>query len=193
MKINYTNKHYVRVRYAETDKMGYCYYGNYASFLEIGRVESLRSLGISYKSLEDNGIMLPVSEFQIKYFSPAYYDDMLLIETKISAIKGVRIYFDYFIYNDNQKLLASAMTSLVFIDAISKKDVTAKKIYKYFEDFFKLSIQYINDQKERVINRLEHDENLKMKVEADLEHQAATQNAEKNILDINSVTHVKED
>ena len=127
MKINYTNKHYVRVRYSETDKMGYCYYGNYASFLEIGRVESLRTLGISYKSLEDNGIMLPVSEFQIKYILPAYYDDMLLIETKISAIKGVRIYFDYFIYNDNQKLLASAMTSLVFIDAISKKPVAPPK------------------------------------------------------------------
>jgi acyl-CoA thioester hydrolase len=127
MKINYTNKHYIRVRYAETDKMGYCYYGNYASFLEIGRVESLRSLGISYKSLEDNGIMLPVSEFQIKYFSPAYYDDMLLIETKITAIKGVRIYFDYFIYNDNQKLIASAMTILVFIDAISKKPVPPPK------------------------------------------------------------------
>ena len=127
MKINYTNKHYIRVRYAETDKMGYCYYGNYASFLEIGRVESLRSLGISYKSLEDNGIMLPVSEFQIKYFSPAYYDDMLLIETKITAIKGVRIYFDYFIYNDNQKLVASAMTSLVFIDSITKKPVAPPK------------------------------------------------------------------
>jgi acyl-CoA thioester hydrolase len=127
MKINYTNKHYVRVRYSETDKMGYCYYGNYASFLEVGRVESLRSLGISYKSLEDNGIMLPVSEFQIKYILPAYYDDMLLIETKISAIKGVRIYFDYSIYNDNQKLLASAMTSLVFIDAISKKPVAPPK------------------------------------------------------------------
>lgn len=115
------------MRYAETDKMGYCYYGNYASFLEIGRVESLRSLGISYKSLEDNGIMLPVSEFQIKYFSPAYYDDMLLIETKITAIKGVRIYFDYFIYNDNQKLVASAMTSLVFIDSITKKPVAPPK------------------------------------------------------------------
>ena len=127
MKINYTHKHYVRVRYSETDKMGYCYYGNYASFLEIGRVESLRSLGISYKSLEDNGIMLPVSEFQIKYFSPAYYDDMLLIETKITAIKGVRIYFDYFIYNDNQKLVASAMTSLVFIDSITKKPVAPPK------------------------------------------------------------------
>ena len=127
MKINYTHKHYLRVRYSETDKMGYCYYGNYASFLEIGRVESLRSLGISYKSLEDNGVMLPVSEFQVKYISPAFYDDMLLIETKISAIKGVRIYFDYFIYNDNQKLIASAMTILVFIDAISKKPVPPPK------------------------------------------------------------------
>ena len=127
MKINYTHKHYVRVRYSETDKMGYCYYGNYASFLEIGRVESLRSLGISYKSLEDNGIMLPVSEFQIKYFSPAYYDDMLLIETKISALDGVRIYFNYSIYNEDQFLLATAMTSLVFIDAISKKPIAPPK------------------------------------------------------------------
>ena len=123
MKINYTHKHYLRVRYSETDRMGYCYYGNYASFLEIGRVESLRSLGISYKSLEDNGVMLPVSEFQVKYISPAFYDDMLLIETKISAIKGVRIYFDYFIYNDNQKLLATAKTSLVFISSMSKKPI----------------------------------------------------------------------
>ncbi len=123
MKINYTHKHYLRVRYSETDRMGYCYYGNYASFLEIGRVESLRSLGISYKSLEDNGVMLPVYEFQVKYISPAYYDDMLLIETKISAIRGVRIYFEYFIYNDNQKLLATAKTSLVFISSMSKKPI----------------------------------------------------------------------
>ena len=127
MKINYTHKHYLRVRYSETDKMGYCYYGNYASFLEIGRVESLRSLGISYKSLEDNGIMLPVSEFQIKYHSPAYYDDMLLIETKITAVKGVRIYFDYAIYNEDQLLLATAMTSLVFIHAHSKKPISPPK------------------------------------------------------------------
>ena len=127
MKINYTHKHYLRVRYSETDRMGYCYYGNYASFLEIGRVELLRSLGISYKSLEDNGVMLPVSEFQVKYISPAYYDDMLLIETKISAIKGVRIYFDYFIYNDNQKLLATAKTSLVFISSMSKKPISPPK------------------------------------------------------------------
>lgn len=107
--------------------MGYCYYGNYASFLEIGRVESLRTLGISYKSLEDNGIMLPVSEFQIKYSSPAHYDDMLLIETKITAVKGVRIYFDYAIYNEDQLLLATAMTSLVFIHADSKKPMSPPK------------------------------------------------------------------
>jgi acyl-CoA thioester hydrolase len=127
MKINYTHKHYLRVRYSETDKMGFCYYGNYASFLEIGRVESLRTLGISYKSLEDNGIMLPVSEFQIKYSSPAHYDDMLLIETKITAVKGVRIYFDYAIYNEDQLLLATAMTSLVFIHADSKKPMSPPK------------------------------------------------------------------
>ncbi|MDP4662751.1 MAG: acyl-CoA thioesterase, partial [Salibacteraceae bacterium] len=63
----------LRVRYAETDRMGYCYYGNFAAYFEVARVEALRSLGISYKKLEDDGIILPVLDYQIKYFKPAFY------------------------------------------------------------------------------------------------------------------------
>jgi acyl-CoA thioester hydrolase len=67
----------LRIRYSETDQMGYCYYGNYAAFFEIGRVETLRSLGVSYKELEDKGIMLPVLSYEVKFIKPAFYDDLI--------------------------------------------------------------------------------------------------------------------
>ncbi|MBM3452599.1 MAG: acyl-CoA thioesterase [Bacteroidetes bacterium] len=105
----------VRVRYGETDQMGYCYYGNFAQYLELGRVEALRSLGIRYKDLETEGIMLPVVDLQIKYISPAKYDDLLTIETRIEEIKGSRICFEYKIYNESNKEVIKAQTSLVFV------------------------------------------------------------------------------
>jgi len=79
----YTHESQIRVRYGETDQMGYCYYGNYAQYYEVGRVEALRDLGFAYKSLEEDGIMLPVLDFQIKYLKPAHYDDLLTIRTII--------------------------------------------------------------------------------------------------------------
>ena len=115
----------IRVRYGETDQMGYCYYGNYAQFLEVGRVETLRSLGVSYKSLEEDGVMLPVSDFSIKYLYPAFYDDELTIVTFISQIKGARIHFDYDVFNQNKKLLCKAQTTLVFVDKKTMKPISA--------------------------------------------------------------------
>ena len=94
--------HFVRVRYSETDKMGFCYYGNYAAFLELGRVELLWENKIVYKELEDLGILLPVSELSIKYLHPAKYDDLLKIKTTISDLKGARIFFNYEIYNEEE-------------------------------------------------------------------------------------------
>jgi acyl-CoA thioester hydrolase len=85
--------------------MGYCYYGNYAQFLEIGRVEALRNLGFRYKEMEEQGILLPVLDFQIKYLIPAKYDDLLTIETSIVSVKGTRILFDYRILNENDAVL----------------------------------------------------------------------------------------
>ncbi|MGM0479866.1 MAG: acyl-CoA thioesterase [Bacteroidota bacterium] len=106
----------LRVRYGETDQMGYCYYGNYAQYFEVGRVEALRSLGMSYRDLEDIGVMLPVSDFQVKYRAPAKYDDELTIVTHITSVSGARITFDYEIYNESDQLIATASTTLVFVD-----------------------------------------------------------------------------
>ena len=116
----YKNSCQTRIRYGETDQMGYCYYGNYAQFLEIGRVESLRSLGVSYKSLEASGILLPVLELNIKYIKPSFYDDLIKIETKITKLPNVKIEFDYEIFNEKNELLTVAHTTLVFV---SKKEM----------------------------------------------------------------------
>jgi acyl-CoA thioester hydrolase len=106
----------LRVRYGETDQMGYCYYGNYAQYFEVGRVEAMRELGMPYRTLEESGVMLPVSSFEVKYKYPAKYDDLLTITTYIVGVEGTRITFDYTIHNEDNKLVASAKTILVFVN-----------------------------------------------------------------------------
>lgn len=115
MNIEFIQKTSLRVRYGETDQMGYCYYGNYAQYFEVGRVEALRSFGMSYKVMEESGVMLPVSEFSVRYFAPAYYDDLLLITTKIVMLKGPRLFFEYEIQNEDGKVISNATTTLVFV------------------------------------------------------------------------------
>ena len=105
----------IRVRYAETDQMGFCYYGNYAQYFEVARVEMLRNLGVSYKMLEDQGILLPVTDFSIKYIKPAYYDQNLTIKTFMRILPNVRIAFDYETFNESGELLNEARTELVFL------------------------------------------------------------------------------
>jgi|TARA_R110000868_G_scaffold55933_11_gene173656 acyl-CoA thioester hydrolase len=106
----------VRVRYAETDQMGVVYHGNYAQYFEMGRVEWLRNLGISYKWMEDNGVMLPVVSLNINYKKPARYDDLLTIKTILKSQSTVKIEFDYEILNEKQELLTIANSILVFVD-----------------------------------------------------------------------------
>lgn len=127
----------IRVRYGETDRMGYVYYGNYAEYFEVGRVEALRKLGLNYKDVEDSGIMLPVYTFSIKYFKPAFYDDLLTIKTTIKEIPQARITFEYEIYNEKKELLNKGETVLVFIDIKTNKPRSApesfiEKLKKYF-------------------------------------------------------------
>ncbi len=114
MKTNFKHSTTLRVRYGETDQMGYSYYGNYAQYFEVGRVEALRKLGMSYKSLEDRGVMLPVSHFEVNYKGPALYDDALEIITHVSELKGPRLIFHYEIHVED-KLIATASTTLVFV------------------------------------------------------------------------------
>ena len=112
-----------RVRYAETDQMGIVYYGNYAQYLEMGRVEWLRSLGVSYKWMEEKGVMLPVISLKIDYKSSARYDDLITVRTRLKKTPTVRIEFDYTILNENQEILVEANTVLVFMDSHRKKPI----------------------------------------------------------------------
>lgn len=111
----------LRVRYGETDPMKYVYYGNYAEYLEVARVELFRSLGISYDSIEKRGIWLPVSEYKIKYLKPALYDQVLEIHTYIKKKPGVRIEFEYEIYNDAKEKITEATIILFFLDASTNR------------------------------------------------------------------------
>jgi acyl-CoA thioester hydrolase len=106
----------VRVRYAETDKMGYVYYGNYATYFEVGRVEIFRLWGYSYKELEESGIIMPVLEYKSKFLKPAKYDDLLTIKVFIKSKPSVRIVFEYEVYNEEKILLNIAETTLVFVN-----------------------------------------------------------------------------
>ena len=105
----------IRVRYAETDKMGFVYYGNYATYLEVARVEALRNLGVTYKNLEDSGVLLPVIDYSISYKSPAFYDDNLTIKTSILELPKVKIKFVYEVLR-GEELLCNANTTLVFMN-----------------------------------------------------------------------------
>ncbi|MFN8153303.1 MAG: thioesterase family protein [Bacteroidia bacterium] len=127
----------VRVRYAETDKMSYVYYGNYASYFEVGRVEALRSLGVSYKTMEEGGIMLPVLDYKVKYLKPARYDDFLTIRTIVPELPSVRIVFQYEIFNQDDLKLTIAETTLVFIETSTGKPCKAPGLLlKNLEPFF---------------------------------------------------------
>ena len=126
----YKYSHKLRIRYGETDQMGYCYYGNYAQFLEVGRVEALRSCGFSYKELESQGILLPVRSFSIKYVSPAKYDDILEIQTSITKIEGTRIEFSYVVKTSEGILIANAETELVFVSANSLRPIPMPEKFK---------------------------------------------------------------
>ena len=110
-----------RIRYGETDKMGVVYHGNYPQYLEIGRVEWLRALGVSYKNMEENGIMLPVISLKLNFKKSAVYDDLITVVTKLVKKPVVKIEFDYEIFNEKGELLVEANTVLAFLDTETKK------------------------------------------------------------------------
>jgi acyl-CoA thioester hydrolase len=127
----------VRVRYAETDRMGYVYYGNYATYFEVARVETLRHIGTSYKSLEDSGIMLPVLEYKSRFIKPAKYDDLLTIKTLIRNKPGIRIVFEYEVFNQEKILLSTAETTLVFVNSHTGKPCIAPdQVLKLMASYF---------------------------------------------------------
>jgi acyl-CoA thioester hydrolase len=112
----FENSTKLRVRYGETDQMGYMYYGNYAEFYEVGRVEMLRSIGLTYSGMEESGIKMPVLELHCKYLKPALYDEEITIKVIMDKMPGVRIHFRYELFNEKNELINTGETLLVFIN-----------------------------------------------------------------------------
>lgn len=135
----YTHQFKKRVRYAETDKMGYLYYGHYAKYYEIGRVELIRSLGFRYRDFEDVlGVKLPVVSLESRYLMPAYYDDLITIESTVTTMPTKLISFDFRLINEEEKVLNTATVKLFFIDTNTEKRIScpkefASQLSPYFE------------------------------------------------------------
>ena len=115
----------IRVRYGETDQMGVVYHGNYALYLEIGRIEWLRKLGISYKKMEESGIMLPVVSMSLNFKKSARYDDLINVKTQLKNPPTAKIEFDYEITSENGEIIALANVVLAFIDMKTNRPVRA--------------------------------------------------------------------
>lgn len=127
----------IRVRYADTDQMGFMYYGNYATFYEVGRVEMLRSLGLTYKSMEESGVIMPVTDLKCKFILPALYDEEITVKVFIDKMPTLRIHFRYELFNEKDELINMGETTLVFIDQKKKKPCLPSK-----EFLEKLSIYF---------------------------------------------------
>lgn len=117
----FVHRHQLRPRYGETDQMSFVYYGVYLSYYEVARVEALRSLGLSYRKLEEDGFWMPVLENHAYYHAPATYDELLTIETTIPELPAARIRFQYKIFGETDKLLHSGETLLCFLDKKSQR------------------------------------------------------------------------
>ncbi len=114
-----------RVRYGETDQMGFVYYGKYAEYFEVGRVELIRSLGLSYKEIEERGIFLPVADLHVRYRKAARYDDLLTVRTKLMEIPRSSFLTEYEIMNEAGELLVTGEVKLAFVDRVRMVPVRA--------------------------------------------------------------------
>jgi acyl-CoA thioester hydrolase len=125
----FVNTTKIRVRYGETDQMGYMYYGNYAEFYEVGRVDMLRSLGLTYRGMEEFGVMMPVLELKCRYIKPALYDEEITVKVIMEKMPGVRIHFKYELFNEQNELINIGETLLVFVDMKTKRPCMAPQYF----------------------------------------------------------------
>lgn len=125
----FTHETKIRVRYSETDKMGYLYYGHYPKYYEVGRVEAMRALGIRYRDLEDvHQIMMPVMTLNMRYVRPAYYDDHLTVQTNIRKLPASTITFNVEVFNEAKKLVNGGLVKLCFVDKTTSKTIPSPAI-----------------------------------------------------------------
>jgi acyl-CoA thioester hydrolase len=138
----YTTETQVRVRYAETDQMDVVYHGNYAQYFEVGRAESIRQLGYTYKDIEELGIIMPIVEFHLKFIRPAHYDDLLTIKTILKELPtDHRIEFHQEAYNETGKLLTVGKVLIFFLMAATKeKTLMPEDLRNKLKEFFPVQV-----------------------------------------------------
>jgi acyl-CoA thioester hydrolase len=134
----YTAETKIRVRYGETDKMGFLYYGNYPEYFEVSRTDMIRTIGLSYKEIEDRGIIMPVRSLKVDYRIPAQYDDLLTVRSILKKLPEIRLDIDYEIFNDRHQLICTGNTVLAFVDTHTKKprrapDFFLEPMKKFFQ------------------------------------------------------------
>jgi acyl-CoA thioester hydrolase len=128
----------IRVRYGETDRMGYMYYGHYPEYFEVSRTDMIRALGLSYREIEDTGIIMPVRSLTVAYKIPALYDDVLTVKSCLRKLPEIKLDIDYEIYNQQNQLVCTGNTVLAFVDAKTRRPKRAPEFFmnavrKYFE------------------------------------------------------------
>jgi len=139
----YVSETQIRVRYAETDQMGFVYYGNYPAYYEVGRTEGLRQLGTSYFQLEEEGIIMPVIDLNVKYIQPGRYDDLLTVRTTVPEIPKTRMQFIYEIFNEQGTLINRGETTLIFM---SKERNRPVRCPAWFQKLFEIEFdKYKNE------------------------------------------------
>ncbi len=134
----YSSETKIRVRYGETDRMGYMYYGHYPEYFEVSRTDMIRSLGLSYRDIEDMGIIMPVRSLHVDYKNPARYDELLVVKSIMNKLPEIKLDIDYEIYNEQYQLVCKGNTILAFVDAKTRRPKRApefflEKVRKYFK------------------------------------------------------------
>jgi acyl-CoA thioester hydrolase len=133
----YCTETIIRVRYGETDQMGYMYYGHYPEYFEVSRTDMIRSLGLSYREIEDSGIIMPVKSLKVDYKTPALYDELLTVKSCLKTLPEIKLDIDYEIYNENKQLVCTGNTVLAFVDVKTRRPKRAPEFFleavrKYF-------------------------------------------------------------
>ena len=123
-----TSESKIRIRYSETDQMEYAYYGHYAAYYEVSRTDLMRKTGVSYKQLEEMGVIMPVVEMHLRYYKPAKYDDLITVKCIVKEMPTARIKFFYEIRNEEGVLLNEGYTLMTFADKETGKPVRPPKI-----------------------------------------------------------------